>query len=229
MPKFQRVPCCSLRLWEPAPDPAGRDGSLGLLWHCQSGVCGGQPRPQLCACVQPLQGNRPPPQALGIVYLEKTDSCGQEPPQHQVRLLQGRGTYSEPISVETGGPGTTDHVTAQASTKQTDPFDNAEARPTGPSLHPPFHTLGKARGFQAAPEKTGTDLGSLCSPVVCQLQSQLKLSIAEFCTEPSREVRGRSCVQTGFSLQHHMPRGVARATPASGIFSEDAGDMVALH
>ena len=27
MPKFQRVPCCSLRLWEPAPDPDGRDGS----------------------------------------------------------------------------------------------------------------------------------------------------------------------------------------------------------
>lgn len=154
--------------------------------------------------------------------------CGQEPPQHQVWLLQqGRGTYSEPVSVETGGPGTTDHVTAQASTNQTDTFDNAEARPTGPSLHPPFHTMGKARGFQAAPGKTGTDLGPLYSPVVCQLQS--RLSVAEFCTEPSREVRGKSRGQNGFSLQHHTPRGVARAGPPSGIFSQDAGDVVALH
>lgn len=81
-----------------------------------------------------------------------------------------RGTYSKPVSVEMGGLGTTDHVTAQASTNQTDTFDNAEAKPPGPSLHPPFHTVGKARGFQAAAEKTGSDLGpprSLVASVGC--------------------------------------------------------------
>lgn len=131
----------------------------------QSGVRGGQPSPQLCAFVQPLQGSPPAPPGSRA---HRGDCLrGQEAPQHPVRLLQqARGTYSEPVSVEMGGPGTTDHVTAQASTNQTDTFDNAEARPNGPSLHPPFHTVGKATGFQTAPEKTGTDLGPLCSPVV---------------------------------------------------------------
>lgn len=62
---------------------------------------------------------------------------------------------------------------------------------------------------------------------VCQLRP--RLSVAEFCTEPSREVRGRSRGQNGFSLQYHTPRSVASATPLSRIFSEDGGEVVALH
>ena len=62
---------------------------------------------------------------------------------------------------------------------------------------------------------------------VCRLLS--RLSVAEFCTEPSREVRGRSRGQNGFSLQYHTQRSVTSATPPSRIFSENGGDVVALH
>lgn len=44
----------------------------------QSGVCGGQPRPQLCVFVQPLQGSPPPP--LRVVYIQETDSVGKKRP-----------------------------------------------------------------------------------------------------------------------------------------------------
>lgn len=132
--------CCSPGLWEHATDQDSRDGSLCLLWHWPVRSSWRSTEPSALRICAASSGK--PARAPGSRAHRGDCLRGQEAPQHPVRLLQqARGTYSEPVSVEMGGPGITDHVTAQASTNQTDTFDNTEARPTGPSLHPPFHTV----------------------------------------------------------------------------------------
>lgn len=235
-PLFQlgaRVPKGALLfsgLWVHATDQDSRDGSLCLLWHWPvrsswRSQLGEPSALRICAASSEEASFAPPGESCTSRRLppwaRSAPTPGQASPTSKERTLN---------QFLWKWVGRVPRTMSQLRRPPTKPTLLTMLRP-GPLDQVFIHlsTPWKGNRFSSSAWKELALTWARCvHGSVCQLRP--RLSVAEFCTEPSREVRGEDlAAKNGFSLRTTRRAVLLVPLHWAGSSPEDGGEVVALH